>query len=162
MYALNAFGPGLERFYGHGRFLALYLLSGFAGNVMSFFFTSASSLGSSTAIFGLLGAEGVFWYLNRDLYGRSAKSAIGNIVTVALINFAIGISTSGIDNWGHLGGLVGGVVFAWLGGPLLKVERGYNEVRLVDQRDDRAALVAGAVVGSIFMFLPVFVFFLRG
>ena len=33
MYALNAFGAGLERRYGHWRFLLLYILSGFAGTV---------------------------------------------------------------------------------------------------------------------------------
>src|SRR5512139_1078087 len=62
MYALLAFGPQLERYYGHWRYLALYLVSGFAGNVASFIFSLAPSLGSSTAIFGLLGAEAVFLY----------------------------------------------------------------------------------------------------
>ena len=36
MYALFALGPALESYYGHGRYLTLYLLSGFAGNVISF------------------------------------------------------------------------------------------------------------------------------
>ncbi len=40
MYALFALGPSLEGYYGHGRFLALYLLSGFAGNVVSFLFSA--------------------------------------------------------------------------------------------------------------------------
>jgi hypothetical protein len=43
MYALYVLGPGLERHYGHWRFLGLYALSGFAGNVMSFLFSSAPS-----------------------------------------------------------------------------------------------------------------------
>jgi rhomboid protease GluP len=38
MYALMIFGPGLERFYGRGRYLALFFISGFSGNVMSFLF----------------------------------------------------------------------------------------------------------------------------
>ena len=33
MYALYIFGPGLERYYRHGRFLLLFFLGGFAGNV---------------------------------------------------------------------------------------------------------------------------------
>jgi rhomboid protease GluP len=70
MYALYILGPGLERFYGHWRFLTLYLLAGFAGNVMSFIFSPNPSLGASTAIFGLLGAQGVFLYHNRGIYGR--------------------------------------------------------------------------------------------
>ncbi len=36
MYALLVFGTGLERDFGHGRFLLLYVLGAFAGNVMSF------------------------------------------------------------------------------------------------------------------------------
>ncbi len=66
MYALYIFGPSLERYFGHLRFITLFVLSGFAGNVLSFMFSAAPSLGSSTAIFGLLGAEGVFLYRNRQ------------------------------------------------------------------------------------------------
>jgi len=36
MYALYSIGPSLEKAYGHGRFLLLYLLGGFAGNTISF------------------------------------------------------------------------------------------------------------------------------
>ena len=97
MYALFIFGPGLERYYGHGRFVALFFISGFAGNVASFLFSTAPSLGSSTAIFGLLGAEGVFLYRNRELFGRSAQRALINLITVAVINLVIGMQP-GIDN----------------------------------------------------------------
>jgi rhomboid protease GluP len=34
MYALFSFGTGLERHFGHRRFLILYLLGGFSGNVI--------------------------------------------------------------------------------------------------------------------------------
>ncbi len=51
MYALYVIGPGLEVHYGHLRFLMLYLLAGFAGNVVSFTLTP-SPPGASTAIFG--------------------------------------------------------------------------------------------------------------
>jgi rhomboid protease GluP len=69
MYALFIIGPGLERYYGHLRFLVLYLLAGFAGNVFSFLFTPALSVGASTAIFGLVAAQGVFLYRHRQLFG---------------------------------------------------------------------------------------------
>src|SRR6266508_3787029 len=59
MYALLSFGTSLERHFGHGRFFLLYVLSAFAGNVMSFLMTNAESLGASTAVFGLVGAEGI-------------------------------------------------------------------------------------------------------
>jgi len=161
MYALNIFGVGLERHYGHRRFLALYLLSGFAGNVISFLFSSAPSLGSSTAIFGLLGAQGVFLYHNRELFGQGAQRALINIITVAGINLVIGLSP-GIDNWGHIGGLLGGVLFAWFGGPLLKVAGIFPSLELVDGRESGDVLRAGISVVVLFTLLAIFNIFLQG
>ena len=82
MYALFIFGVGLERRFGHGRFLLLYILSGFAGAVFSFLFTIAPSIGASGAIFGLIGAEAIFLYQNRRLFGAQFGRAINNIIFV--------------------------------------------------------------------------------
>ena len=152
MYALFAFGPTLERYYGHGRYIALYLVSGFAGNVLSFMFSLAPSLGSSTAIFGLLGAEAVFLYRNRKLFGSSARRALTSLITIAAINLVIGMS-GGIDNWGHVGGLIGGSLFAWFGGPLLEVQGTYPDLRLEDQRRMTEVLLAGLGVLGLFALL---------
>lgn len=160
MYALFIFGPGLERYYGHLRFALLYFLAGFAGNVMSFMFSAAPSLGSSTAIFGLLGAEAVFLYRNQSLFGGVARRALYNLVMIALVNLLIGLSP-GIDNWGHIGGLVGGTLFAWVGGPLLRVDGNYPLVSVVDERQTRDAVVAALVDGAIFGFLAVATIFIR-
>lgn len=145
MYALYILGRRLERYFGHKRFLALYVISGFCGNILSFILTQASSLGSSTAIFGLLGAEGVFIYQHRDLIGDRFKGAFGQIVQVAVINLLIGISP-GIDNWGHMGGLIGGVVFTWFAGPLLRVEGISPFLELKDTR-------SGDVVRVVFLLM---------
>ena len=162
MYALYLFGPGLERHYGHWRFLILYLLSGFAGNVMSFLFSAAPSLGSSTAIFGLLSAEAVFLYQNRKIFGGVAQRALINIVIIAVINLAIGLSPGlNIDNWGHVGGLLGGVLFAWSAGPLLRVEGIFPALRVVDERDGSETLRAGISVGALFAVLAAATIFLR-
>jgi rhomboid protease GluP len=152
MYALYIFGPGLERHYGHLRFLLLYFLSGFAGNVMSFLFSMAASLGSSTAIFGLLGAEGVFLYQNRKIFGANAQRALMNIVMIAVINLVIGLSP-GIDNWGHVGGLLGGTLFAWSAGPKLRVEGVYPFLSITDERDGNDTLRASLSVGLLFALL---------
>lgn len=161
MYALHVFGPGLERHFGHLRFLALYLLSGFAGNVASLVFSSAPSLGSSTAIFGLLGAQGVFLYRHRELLGGQGRRALNNILTIAVINLVIGLSP-GIDNWGHLGGLVAGTLFAWLGGPLLVLEEFYPQERLADRRETREVVLAGLAIALLFALLAAAAIYLRG
>jgi rhomboid protease GluP len=145
MYALYAIGPFLERFYGRGRYLALYFIAGFAGNVGSFLFSSANSLGASTAIFGLLGAEGVFFYQNRELFGQMARNSLINVVMIAVVNLIIGLSP-GIDNWGHLGGLIGGVAFAWIAGPRYRYPEIITPQGLVDERGARETLTAGMIV----------------
>ena len=149
MYALLVIGAGMESRMGHARFLLLYLVSGFAGNVFSFFFTDAHSLGASTAVFGLLAAEGVFLYLNKDLLGKRAQRALSNIVMIAAVNLFIGMSP-GIDNWGHIGGLLGGLIFAWFGAPRWDVEGVYPLLRLVDRRDLGSAIGAAVIVTGIF------------
>jgi rhomboid protease GluP len=160
MYALYLFGPGLERFYGHGRFLALYVISGFGGNVFSFAMSPAASLGSSTAIFGLLGAEGVFLYQNRKIFGKQTQKALQQVIMLAVINLAIGMSP-GIDNWGHLGGLLGGVCFAWLAGPVLRLEGVYPAYTLVDTRSARDAWLAALGIGGSFAALVIVLIRLR-
>ena len=150
MYALFIFGPLLERHFGHKRFLALYLLSGFAGNVISLMFTIQPSLGSSTAIFGLLGGQAVFMYRNQKIFGGIARRALSNIISIAVINLLIGLSP-GIDNWGHVGGLVGGALFAWGGGPLYRIEGVMPVFSLADEREPAEIIQAG--VGVLILYI---------
>ncbi len=161
MYALFYIGPTLERFYGRGRYLTLFMLSGFAGNVLSFMFTQAQSLGSSTAIFGLLGAEGVLIYQNREIFGGIARMALSQVVIIAVINLIIGATLPGIDNWGHVGGLVGGTLFAWFGGPLLQKQGMGPPFALRDLRGSREAIIAGTGVVALFFFLTLAAIFTR-
>jgi len=160
MYALFYIGPTLERFYGRVRFLWLFLLGGFAGNVISFMFSPHQSLGSSTAIFGLLGAQGVLVYQNRELFGNTARRALSQVVMIAAVNLVIGLSP-GIDNWGHIGGLLGGTLFAWFGGPLLQKQGLFPPYILTDARGRREAVLAGTGVAALFFFLAIAVMFMR-
>ncbi len=149
MYALVIIGSGLERRFGHGRFLLLYVMGSFAGNVMSFLISPNPSLGASTAIFGLLGAEMVFFYQNRELFGSGARRALQNVITVAAINFIIGLSP-GIDNWGHFGGLFGGLIFTWFGGPKLGLQGSYPAFSVVDEHEMRDQLLGAGLVALLF------------
>ena len=149
MYALVIIGSGLERRFGHWRFLLLYGLGSFAGNVMSFLISPSPSLGASTAIFGLLGAEMVFFYQNRKLFGSGARRALQNVITVAAINLLIGLSP-GIDNWGHLGGLFGGLIFTWFGGPKLGLQGSSQVFDVVDEREIRDQILGASLVILLF------------
>jgi|WetSurMetagenome_2_1015567.scaffolds.fasta_scaffold63329_2 rhomboid protease GluP len=152
MYALFIYGRGLEARFGHWRFTLLYFLGGYAGNVLSFLVTPAPSLGASTAVFGLLAAEGMFILQNRQLFGGRATRALMNILYIAGINLLIGFSTSGIDNFGHIGGILGGILFTWFGGPRWKLEGFMPSVKLIDEREGHGAL-SGSVAVLLF-FIP--------
>jgi rhomboid protease GluP len=151
MYALFIFGPELERAYGHWRYLALYLLAGFAGNVLSFVFTPNDSLGASTAIFGLVAAEAVYVYQNRNLFGKRTRPVLLNLALVVVVNFAIGLDpTSQVDNFGHLGGLIGGAIFAWFAGPQWSFEGIFPSVKVVDHRSPSQVQLGAILVLFIF------------
>ncbi len=134
MYALFVIGRDLERHYGHARFLALYLIGAFAGNVASYWMSDKPSAGASTALFALIAAQGVFIYQNRRIFGKQSTRMLSNVIMVVVINLVLGLSP-GIDNWGHMGGLVGGAIFAWFAGPKLEVGGMYPDMTLVDQRE---------------------------
>jgi rhomboid protease GluP len=150
MYALFSLGTSLERYFGHRRFFVLYVLGAFAGNVTSFLFTTGYSVGASTAIFGLIGAEGIFLYQNRKLFADRFRSAIGNVIFIAAINLFVIGSLPGIDNWGHIGGLIGGLIFTWFAGPMWAVESNLFGYSLVDKRPLRDVITGAAVVMFIF------------
>ena len=152
MYALYIIGSGLELYYGHTRFTLLYLLSGYAGNVFSLVFTPAPSLGASTAVFGMIAAQGIFIYKNRFLFGKRARAMLGNILFIVLFNLFLGLNP-GIDNWGHLGGLIGGAAFAWFAGPLIALREDTLGYRLEDQRTSNKGwsvfLISAAVISAV-------------
>lgn len=148
MYALFVIGSRLERYYGPWRFLLLYVLSAFSGNVLSFVLTDAPSLGASTAIFGIFAAEGMFIYQNRKLFGATrTRQAITNLGVILMINLFYGFAPgTNIDNMGHIGGLLGGTFFAWKAGPLLKLVGTPPFFSMSDGRQKSDILTATLVV----------------
>jgi rhomboid protease GluP len=151
MYALLSLGTFLERQFGHKRFVALYFLAGFTGNVFSFLLTGENgySVGASTAVFGLVAGELIFFYQNRKLFGNQARSAIGNMIFIIAINLFIGLAP-GIDNWGHVGGLLGGAMFAWFAGPVWAVVGLSPNLYLQDQRESREVILGASLTLLVF------------
>ena len=105
-YALFVIGSQLESFVGKSKFLLIYLFSALSGSLMSIvFMRNGVSIGASGAIFGLMGAIVYFGYHYRVYLGNVIKS---QIIPLILINLAIGFMGRGIDNFAHIGGLIGG------------------------------------------------------
>lgn len=113
LYALNALGPMVEGYFGHWRFLAIYLVGGLFGSVASYAFSDANSAGASGAIFALIGATTVYFLRYRENFGARGQAIVQNMFVVIAINLIFGLSMDFIDNWGHMGGLVGGALMAW-------------------------------------------------
>ncbi len=161
MYALYILGPNLERFFGNWQFLVLYLVSGFGGVVFSFVLTENPSLGASTAVFGLLGAQGVFAYNNQRVFGLQARKAINSIIRIAAINFLIGLMP-GIDNWAHMGGLLAGLSITYYGGPVFILTGRLPDLKAKNQRSNQQLLISSgitflffALLASAIIYLPI-------
>lgn len=156
MYALLSIGSFLERHFGHRRFALLYFLGAFSGNVFSFLLGAENgySVGASTAVFGLVAAEVIFFYQNRKLFGSQARQAITNAGFIIILNLAIGL-TPGIDNWGHVGGLLGGAMFAWFASPRWAIVGISPAFHLEDQRDFRGIVLGAGLVMIVFGVLAI-------
>ncbi len=103
--ALHYLGVTVERLYGSLRFLFIYVTAGFFGALASFLFTPSLSAGASGAIFGLFGALLYFGTVYRHLFFRTMGM---NVISLIIVNLLFGLLVPGIDNAGHIGGLVGG------------------------------------------------------
>uniref|UniRef100_A0A804MNP7 Peptidase S54 rhomboid domain-containing protein n=1 Tax=Zea mays TaxID=4577 RepID=A0A804MNP7_MAIZE len=115
-FSLNSIGPMVEMLSGPRRYLAVYFSSALAGSLMSYRFSASPAVGASGAIFGLVGAYAVYMWRHRRFFGNSRES-LEHIGRVVVLNMGMGLLSRGIDNWGHLGGLLGGVAMAWFLGP---------------------------------------------
>ena len=110
MYALYVLGSQAEKFFGKFKFSIIYLFSAITGSLLSILLNgNVASIGASGAIFGLLGAMLYFGYNFRVYLGNTLAK---QIIYVIVANFIISLLVSNIDIFGHLGGLVGGLLIA--------------------------------------------------
>ncbi len=117
--ALTSFGSEIERIAGSQRFLGIYFIGGLLGGVASYVFSPHPAVGASGAIFALIGAEIVFIWQNRAVFGERAKQMLGSVGFTAIANIGIGFSVPNIDNMAHIGGLIGGLLCGFCLMPLL-------------------------------------------
>ena len=145
MYALYVIGMQLESFLGKGKYLAVYLLSGLGGSMLSIFFSNGYSVGASGAIFGLMGALLYFGYHYRVYLDSVVKS---QIIPLIVLNLLIGFTSTGIDNWAHIGGLVGGILATMAVG--------------VKYKSTKFEMINGAIMYLIFIGFLGYMVFVRG
>ncbi len=115
MLVLFFFGPPLEARWGSAEFLKYYLICGLGGVALSFVFApSASIVGASAAIYGLMLAFAMIWpeapiYI-WGIFPVKAKWLVGFFFVISLSS-AFGSSTDNIAHFAHLGGIVTGFFY---------------------------------------------------
>lgn len=107
---LGALGWNLEIEIGKIKFLLIYLLSGIGGNLCSLLVNQMKgimvvSAGASGAIFGLMGALVCAAIQRRGYVGRLNKRGL---IFMAVFSLYFGLTSGGVDNAAHIGGLVCG------------------------------------------------------
>lgn len=105
MYGLFNLGTLVEKIYGSKKYLFIYLTAALWGSISSFIFSPIPSAGASGAIFGLFGA---LLYLGRRRPRLFSTSFGTNVLIVLGFNLVYGFTAGGIDNFAHIGGLIGG------------------------------------------------------
>lgn len=116
MFILFCIGEYLERFLGKIKYLILYLAAGLSGNLLSLAIEMrtgdfAVSAGASGAIFGVVG--GMLWVVLRNK-GKVANLSVRGMLIMLALSLYFGFTSSGVDNWAHVGGAAGGFIFAML------------------------------------------------
>ena len=106
----------VEPLIGSAKFAIIYLLTGVFGNVASFAFNNSISAGASTSLFGLFGLLVAFGRIFPEQH--IVRSLSQQFKLLVLVNVFFGFLNQGVDNFGHLGGLISGLMLAWLIVPL--------------------------------------------
>ena len=116
MLTLVIMGRNVEPVVGKIRFLIIYFLSGFGGNLLSYFGEIITqdyvvSAGASGAIFGLTGSLLALTIIYR---GRVGQVTSRDMVIMIVLNLYFGFTSQGVDNLAHIGGLITGFIVTFL------------------------------------------------
>jgi rhomboid protease GluP len=112
MYSLYIIGPQIQQIFGESKYLIIYIISCITSSLLSYFMhTYGISVGASGGIFGLMGALLVFAIIKRH---KIQKRYLSSLIQIIIINLFIGLSIENIDNFGHIGGLLGGVLIGYI------------------------------------------------
>jgi rhomboid protease GluP len=114
MIVLFFIGDKLERIVGKVKYLCIYFISGILAGMASLGYNMLKnnyvvSAGASGAIFGVVGAMAFIVLINK---GRIKDISSRQIVVFVLLSLYGGLTSQGIDNAAHIGGLLSGAILA--------------------------------------------------
>ena len=138
-YALYVIGNMAEGYYGKWKFTLIYFFSAITGSLLSIIMGDSFSIGASGAIFGLLGSLLYFGYHYRVYFGNVI---LNKILPVVILNLFIGFMITGIDNFAHIGGLVGGFLISKAVG--------------INSKDKKSDKINGLILTMLFLIFLVY------
>lgn len=154
MMWVRQLGPATAEILGPSRTVIVYTVAGVTGFLLSSWAGVALAgtpipllrgasftLGASASIFGLLGAL--------VQYGRKSGSSVihGEALRYAIILFFFGLIMSGVDNYAHAGGFVGGYAASALMNPLARERGDHMLVAVACLLASLLAIIASIVTG---------------
>ena len=101
------------------------------------------SIGASGAIFGIMGALIYFGYHYRVFLGNIVKT---QIIPLVLLNLSLGFILTGVDNFAHIGGLIGGVLSTMALG--------------IDNKSTKSEMINGWIILGIYCIFIVYLGFI--
>lgn len=134
LMALYQLAPKVIGEYGSSRMFSIYTIGGVVGFIVSYMAGVPYTIGASAAVCSLIGALLYYGKSRGGVYGGALYREVSGWV-VSL--FVFGLIFPGINNWGHGGGILGGVIV----GALI----GYNERRRENNFDHVLAIMCGLV-----------------
>ncbi len=135
-WGLWVLGRQLEALYGSARFVVIYVVTGIAAFVASYFLSPPLGVGAgaSGSLFGLFGVFAAFAFRYKGEVPELLRRSIRNqILFWILVNLVLTFSIPQIDRAGHIGGLLAGVVAGWMIPYARPRERGTRTVWVVLQ-----------------------------
>jgi membrane associated rhomboid family serine protease len=141
-YAFLMFGRLCELLSNRAHLAVVFLLSCIGGGLLSLYFLpEVTAVGASGGIVGLLGYVTVYAFRRRQFVSREFRKSllinIGFLFLFGLVLFNV------VDNYGHLGGLVTGIIYGVIQIP----SNEYVDPR----RANSMARILGAVSVGIFV-----------
>jgi rhomboid protease GluP len=115
-YFLFYIGSFVEKILGSHKYLFIYLLSGIGSNVLIWLLGDplTVTIGASGALFGIMGLLLVLTYTKPEWF---PYHTVRNIRSLTIINLVFTFLIPNISIYGHLGGFITGIIFAFILNP---------------------------------------------
>lgn len=145
-YALYSFGRLMELLTNRAHLAMVFLLSAIGGGILSLIFSPEGiSIGASGGIVGIIGYLLIYAFRRRQFisaeFRKSLLINIGFILIFGLVLYQI------VDNYGHIGGLVTGIVYGLIQIPSDEYENPRNAATITKAFGALAVIIYALTAG---------------